>query len=572
MALTVFETNVAAAALVEPAVDGFNIRVGTQTFAGRYQFTTNSLLVETAEAIRGMGSDTIKFYLGRGFNTQYRIALPASISSLTALARDEPSCRRVLDMPFRHTLVWAYCFSTGSDAYWADGMSASERQKEYSELYALTQHLLTAYNDSGRSFYLGHWEGDWYLLPGYATTNNPSVTAIQGMRDWLNTRQQAVDDACRATPHTNVNVYSYAEVNRVRDAMVNGTNSNQRLVNKVLPAVTNLDFVSWSSYDGQDLSASELTRTLNYIESQLPTNKAAVITGKRVLIGEYGWGGSLASSAQEPRTRVYIRNLLNWGVRFILFWEIYNNEPDRSYWLIDSSGQKTPCYYLHSHYANLARLRVALFRQDNGRLPTDGEFATIMGASLAAPLAAPVALRVFNGETFDIGPKSARLEGIVEQGVYGDEQARLWLCSGRTDGGASIDAWDNVVDLGLNTRFGPSSFSRTISDLEPATDYFYRFRASNGTSEAWAPATSIFRTASSPPRLKGAMRNGGFMLHVEGDAPVAGQFQVQAVANLNMPIDWSTVLTTNVGELPFSWTDPADGAFTQRFYRAILRP
>lgn len=567
--------DVAAATLSDPAVDAFNIRVGTQTFAGRYQFTTNTLLVETAEAIRGMGSDVIKFYLGRDFSRQYRLSVPGSVTNLTTLARDEPSCRRVMDMPFRHTIVWAYCFSTLSDTYWADGMSASERQKEYAELYGFTRHLLTTYQNSGKSFYLGHWEGDWYLLPGYVTTNNPSATVIQGMRDWLNTRQQAVDDANRDTPHTNVSVYAYAEVNRVRDAMVNGTNSNQRLVNKVLPAVTNLDFVSWSSYDGQDLSASELTRTLNYIESQLPTNKAAVIPGRRVFIGEYGWGGSYSSAAQEPRTRAYLRNLLKWSPRFILFWEMYNNELDRSYWLIDSKGQRTPCYDLHARYANLARLRVAQFRQDNARLPNDDEFAALVLPSLATPLPAPVALTVSNGLALQISSNTARLEGALVQGIYGDEQARIWLHWGRTDGGTNTDTWDNALDLGLNTRFGTSTFSGSISGLRPGTEYFYRFRATQPTGAEWAPASSTFRTPPPPPRLNGTgLSDGRYALRVGEDSPgsTAVQCQVQAAASLKTPIDWLTVLMTNDAVLPFSWTDPIALSFTQRFYRVILDP
>jgi len=43
------------------------MRVGTQTFGPSYQFTTNTVLVETAEAILGMGSDLVKFHLGRGW-------------------------------------------------------------------------------------------------------------------------------------------------------------------------------------------------------------------------------------------------------------------------------------------------------------------------------------------------------------------------------------------------------------------------------------------------------------------------------------------------------------------------
>jgi hypothetical protein len=48
-----------AATLSHPEVDSFNVAVGTQTFAGLYHLTTNTLLVETGEAIRSLGSDVI---------------------------------------------------------------------------------------------------------------------------------------------------------------------------------------------------------------------------------------------------------------------------------------------------------------------------------------------------------------------------------------------------------------------------------------------------------------------------------------------------------------------------------
>ena len=38
-----------AAPLSDPAVDSYNMRVGTETFSGLYKFTTNTLLVETAQ-------------------------------------------------------------------------------------------------------------------------------------------------------------------------------------------------------------------------------------------------------------------------------------------------------------------------------------------------------------------------------------------------------------------------------------------------------------------------------------------------------------------------------------------
>jgi hypothetical protein len=374
-----------AADVLDSEVDAFNVRIGTQTFDPRYQFSTNPALVETAEAIRDMGSNILKFYMGKGFGRQYPgIVLPPSVTNLLTLAREEPSCRRIFDMNFRHYLIWTYCFG-GSDAGWRDGFSSHERQKEYHEVNAFARYLLTRYNHSGKSFYLGHWEGDWYLLPGYNTSTNPSPAAIQGMIDWLNTRQAAVDDAMREVPHESVAVYHYTEVNRVRDAMLNGPSSNQRLVNAVLPYITNLDFVSWSSYDGMNLGTNDLYATLDYIEAHLSPNKAASIPGKRVLIGEYGWGGSASLAAQEPLTRAYLQKLLPWSPRFILFWEMYDNE-NKAFCLIDKTGRQTPCYFLHQRLISSAKLQVARFKERHGRLPTDSEFAALLTPLLNRPL------------------------------------------------------------------------------------------------------------------------------------------------------------------------------------------
>ena len=494
LSLALVERSVTAVTLSDEEVDRFNVRVGTQTFGPLYHFTTNTTLVETAEAIRDMGSDVIKFYLCSGSGGQYGVTLPPSVTNLASLAKNEPSCRRVLDMPFRHFVVWAYCFAATSDAWWQDGFSATEKIKEYNEIYAFACYLLTNYNNAGKSFYLGHWEGDWYLLPNYNTSTNPTPTAIQGMRDWLNTRQQAVDDAMRNTPHTNVSVFLYTEANRVRDAMQNPTNTNQRVINEVVPYVTNLDFVSWSSYDGMNLGAADLSATLDYMASLLPTNKAAALPGRRVFIGKYGWGGSYSSAAQEPLTRGYIQKLVQWGTPFILFWEMYNNETNRAYWLIDNTGAKTPCWYLHQRYGNTARLAVARFKESNGRLPTDTEFAALVTPSLDQPLPTPVNLAVANFGTSSVTTNSAVVTGTLTQGVYGDEAATVWVFWGTQDDGTARGGWTHQTLVGTNTHFNSASFAATLAGLTPRTDYFFRFYATNASGEAWAPLAGRLTT------------------------------------------------------------------------------
>src|ERR1035437_8221794 len=371
-----------ASNLSDPQVDAYNVRVGTETFAALYKFSTNTALVETAQAITNMGSDTNKLYLGSNTSGQSGVTLPFNVTNLLTLVRDEPNYHKVLDMPFRHFVMWAYPFEN-SDAWWGGGYNSTQGTKDYQEIYNLTHYLLTNYNNSGKIFYLGHWEGDGYLEVNGWTTN-PSMTTIQGMIGWLNNRQQAVDDAKRATTCTNVFVYNYAECNRVRDAMLNGSNNNERVINYVIPYVTNLDCLSYSSYDSQNLSAADLYTTLNYMESKLPTNKVSAIPGPRMWIGEYGWGYE-SVAAQEPVDRAYIQRLLGWNwngkcLPFLLFWEMYSNyNPNgaTNYCLIDYTNSKVPSWYLQHYFFNSARLLTAQFKETNGRLPTDTEFSAL---------------------------------------------------------------------------------------------------------------------------------------------------------------------------------------------------
>ncbi len=491
-----------AATLSNPAVDAFNVRVGTETFSGLYKFTTNTLLVETAQAITNLGSDTIKFYMGANTAGQSGIPLPANITNLLTLARDELSYHRVLDMPFRHFIAWIYPLSD-PDAPFQDGnYTATEQGKDYREVYDLTHYLLTNYNNSGKTFYLGHWEGDGYLSVNNWSTN-PSAAVVSAMITWENVRQKAVDDAKAATSFNNVAVYYYAEANRVRDAMKNGPTNNIRMINAVIPYVTNLDYVSYSSYDAQNLSVADLYTTLDYMENHLPTNKAGVVPGERMWVGEYGWG-YLSTDAQEPLSRTYIQRLLGWNsgghcLQYILFWEMYNNQGPATgatnFCLIDPSGTKVASYYLHQRFLNQAKLLVAQFLESNGRLPTEVEFSSLAMPMLNQPLAPPVNMSLANLNLIAVNTNSATVSGRLAQGVYGDDLAAVWLYYGRADGGTARDAWEQRQFVGLNANFNPGAFTATLTNLLPLTNYYYRFYATNSSGEAWAPDSAQFSTS-----------------------------------------------------------------------------
>ncbi|MGA2245973.1 MAG: DUF2341 domain-containing protein [Verrucomicrobiota bacterium] len=488
-----------AASLSDPQVDAYNLRVGTETFAALYKFTTNSALVETAQAITNLGSDTIKFYLGTDTSYQAGVNLPSNVTNLLTLVRDDPDYHQVLDMPFRHFVMWAYPFEN-SDEWWGGGYNATQGAKDYQEMYDLTHYLLTNYNNSGKTFYLGHWEGDGYLSVNNWSTN-PSLTTVQGMIGWLNNRQQAVDDAKRATACTNVMVYNYAECNRVQDARLNGPTNNVRVINYVVPYVTNLDWLSYSSYDSQNLSAADLYTTLNYMESMLPTNKAAAVPGPRIWIGEYGWGYE-SVAAQEAPDRTYIQRLLGWSwngqcLPFLLFWEMYSNTNANgatNFCLVDYTDTKVPSWYLQHYFFNNARLLTAQFKESNGRLPTDTEFSSLTMPMLNEPLAAPVELALTDAGAVLLSSNSAAVSGTLAQGIYGDNEARLWVYYGPQDGGTVVGNWASSHYFGINTNFNPATFTVTLSNLPPQTNYFYRFYASNFATSVWAQASSQFGT------------------------------------------------------------------------------
>ena len=503
-------TAASAATLSNPQVDSYNVRVGTETFAAMYgPFTTNTLLVETAEAMTNMGSDIIKLYLGTDTSGQEGISLPSNVTNLLTLVRDEPSYRKVYDMPFRHIIAWAYPFGH-ADAWWQSGYNATDGAIDYQQMYNLTCYLLTNYNNSGKTFYLGHWEGDGYLDIDDWSTNPPAIY-ISGMIGWLNNRQKAVDDAKAAmgASCSNVWVYNYAECNRVRDAMDNGSNNNERVINCVVPYVTNLDYLSYSSYDAQNLDSSDLYATLNYMESMLPTNKASVVPGCRMWIGEYGWGND-STSAQEPLIRSYMQRLMNWNYNgdclpFIIMWEMYsNNNPPSgtNYCLINYLDQKVPGWYLHNYFINDAKMLVAQYYQANGTLPTDTQFTSMVSPLFNAPLSAPAPITVGDvGATVSAG-NTASVSGTVAQGIYGDNEAIVWVYYGTQDGGTG--AWQHAQFVGVNTNFNTATFTATLSGLVPQTNYFYRFFAENITTNVWAPASSQFSTVTINPAAYGS--------------------------------------------------------------------
>ena len=362
----------------------FSTSVGTQTIGVRYQFTDERALVETAKAIQELGCDTLKIAVTPKYADDYLMKEDPAIKSTLDLIQRKPEFKQVFDMPFRNVMLWLYPFSDKKTGFYKGFISEVEADAIYREIYDFTKYILKEYSGSGKSFFLGNWEGDWHMLKEQYNYNlDPTPETIRGAIEWFNLRQKAIADAIRDTPHQDVQVYYYIELNHVRKSL---DDDRPTIVNTVLPHIKT-DFVSWSSYDvtteaaklGGEKGRKRVFDALDYIEKHLPESD---IPGKRVFVGEYGFNLQQVEDekAQKECAERIMQWCLEWGCPFILYWELYCNEIEestgehRGYWLIDKNGEKQSAWYLHKDFLKRANRFVKVFEKRYGRLPTQSEY------------------------------------------------------------------------------------------------------------------------------------------------------------------------------------------------------
>jgi len=368
---------------VDTLSDHFNYAIGVQTINPGYKFGDESSLIETAVRIRSMGSNIIKMHLGPMgyFDIGNHDYTPQQLLEL------EPSFNTVLNMDFKYYHFW--CYGSGDWVRpWDDNnFSAADSILEYYRIYDIAEYLLTEFSGTGKEFYLGNWEGDWDLFnfggQNWNPYNTPPQERVDAMTSWLNTRQQAVDDAKNSVIHDSVNVFHYACVNLVNYAINHP--EYVCMTNSIIPN-TNVDFVSYSSYEttkarkGYEIMRDDVFDALDFIESKLPEKEG--ITGKRIWIDEYGYNtacGSEFSSFEQMLYSKYVCQAgLEWEAPFVMYWEFYNNEVVNGvqcgYWMIDDENQKQPVYHLYHDFFDWAQTYVIDYEQANGSQPPRFEF------------------------------------------------------------------------------------------------------------------------------------------------------------------------------------------------------
>lgn len=382
---------------IEKELESYNFSIGTQTVGSKYKFTNETMLVETAKEINSMGSNLLKFSMHPRYCTEnYGLPKNEAITSLTKLAKLEPSVKKVLDMDFKYYHIWTYGFSQytpepegdkddTSQIKFIDGFDKEHEDALYDEMYKFASYLLETYNNTGKVFYLGNWEGDWHLRSDYERDKPVNPNTLDGMVKWAKVRQKAIDDAKKDTRHQNVELYHYIEVNLVRIALENP--DHKVVTNSVLPEV-NPDYVSYSAYDATNPFKTEaelnekLKESLDFLESQL-SPKANLPEGKRVWIGEYGNpSAKFDDETQNTRSIWTIKTGLEWGTPYILYWEMYNNEikpktgEHVGYWLITNEGEKQPIWYTHNNFYKESQDFIKNYHKKNNEVPSFDVFRT----------------------------------------------------------------------------------------------------------------------------------------------------------------------------------------------------
>lgn len=292
--------------------------------------------------------------------------------------------REILSLPYSVMLFWAHG-GEGQDLHRKD-MSTEQRDRLYREFYDFTRILLTDYDDSGKTFLIGNWEGDW-LAGGYGIEHKHDIPdeSLRRFREWLDVRTRAIDDAKAATPYRNVAVYSYLEVNSTACAR---TKNLKRLVNEVLP-YSSVDFVSVSSYDAQGFHSwpepwtEETLRplvaeNLDYIESMLPPRD---VPGKRVFIGEIGYTiediakkqGITRKAAEKEQARLALTQAkvnMEWGVPLWLWWATFSSH-EGTFGLVDNHTDEPSILHLELRkYYAWAREFTSRHRNGHGKAPS----------------------------------------------------------------------------------------------------------------------------------------------------------------------------------------------------------
>ncbi len=242
-----------------------------------------------------------------------------------------------------------------------DDFTATERQTEKMALKNLAAYLLQTFAGTGKTFIIVTNETDWVAREPFGGDASFPITPARAqiMRDWINARQDGVNEARRESTATGVTVLNAMEVNAVDLAIAH---SGITMTNDVVP-YTYCDLYSYTVYGGEMQTPALLTERLDYLASKAPDSP--VYGSKNIFIGEYAAGENADFSGDTAAAALALRRqreiALAWGVRHLFCWTLYDgavlpefapwnpelrpgNQHMYGYWLVRPDGTRPPLY------------------------------------------------------------------------------------------------------------------------------------------------------------------------------------------------------------------------------------
>jgi hypothetical protein len=359
-------------------LEDYNYVLGINSFPTKYQFTKDSKLIEQAKQTRALGSNILKTSISERFLKDYGFK-QSDAKNIMDVMKLIPDYDKMFEMDFKYFFFWLH---TATGIKWKTGISKKQEEILYNEMFDFTSYILKKYNNTGKTFMIGNWEGDWLLHGEGNRDKTPSKETVENMTKWLQIRQRAIADAKNKSKSVNVHVYYYIEVNLALKGMDGGTCISR----DILPNV-DVDFVSYSSYEAskkKDYQTNKeiLTKVLNFIESQLKPKKGLPFK-RRVFIGEYG--GHAFDNKPETHLKQFdnIKDIMQISLEedlpFALHWQMYNNEytedgKSKNMSLISEKGDKRPTYFLHQNYYKLLNEYLKKYKSNHKQYPSHDDF------------------------------------------------------------------------------------------------------------------------------------------------------------------------------------------------------
>lgn len=329
---------------------------GSAHVQGLYNYPDDGKQLKNGcDVVWNIGLRVIKLYCTADYLTNYpkQSTWTGSPATLAELA-GTPEFSEQLGRHWNTVVLTCFTFANGSTNWWRTNPSAAKMTAEYTEMRALAEYLLTAYNGTGRRFILQNWEGDWAFMDAFVANTYVPEYMVARYAAFLGVRQRAISDA-RAAVASDCQVLMAVEVNRVVDARLYP--HRRRIMRDLAPRIQP-DVISFSAYDativdqgswGADIAAWKAA-TVPVFYKALKAIKVAF--PKSILqIGEFGYPEN-----EIPYGEDYIFDMITLtsqiaeqeGADTFLFWQAFDNEQGgggpgtyRGYWLIKPDGSST---------------------------------------------------------------------------------------------------------------------------------------------------------------------------------------------------------------------------------------